>query len=130
MANTSFPNLCELFQIINNVGYKGSFLEPLAMTQMETQGENKGELPIKKYQTDLDISELEIIWSSPPICQGTVEACKGHEEHKTHTPWKTVDSWEPADQEIQENIIAKCKIFSKSQQLTCKKLAFNDEQLK
>lgn len=60
MANTGFPNLCELFQIINNVGYKGSFLEPLAMTQMETQGENKGELPIKKYQTDLDISELEI----------------------------------------------------------------------
>lgn len=87
------------------------------MAQMETQRENKGEPPIKKYQTDLNISELEIFWASPPNCQGTMKSCK---EHKTHPARKTVDSWQPADQEMQENIIATCKIFSKSCQLTCK----------
>lgn len=39
---------------------------------------------------------------------------------RAQKPWKRRDSWEAADQEMQENIIAKCKIFSKSCQLTCK----------
>lgn len=54
MANTDLLNFCELFQIINDVGYKGSLLEspaphtvPItphsAMAQMETQRGNKGE---------------------------------------------------------------------------------------
>lgn len=41
--------------------------QPLAMAQMETQRENKGEPPIKKI-SDWNISDLEIFWSSPPIC--------------------------------------------------------------
>lgn len=133
MANTDLLNLCELFQILNDVGHKGSLLEspaphtvpvtprsasPWQQLRWKHRGETKGKPPIQKYQTDLNTSELEIFWSSPPACQGTVKSCKGHGEHKTHTPWKTVDSWEPAHQDMQENITAKCKIFSKSCQLT------------
>lgn len=52
MTNTAFLNLCELFQIINNVGYKGSFLEsptpPLALpapgngSDGNTEGKQRG----------------------------------------------------------------------------------------
>lgn len=59
--------------------------QPLAMAQMETQRENKGEPPIKKI-SDWNISDLEIFWSSPPICQGLWNPAKATKNTKhTHT---------------------------------------------
>lgn len=89
--------------------------QPLAMAQMETQRENKGEPPIKKYQI-----ETFLTWKSSDHLHQFVKDCetlqRPQKAQNTHTLWKIVDFWELH----QENITVKYKIFSKScHAITC-----------
>lgn len=97
------------------------------MVQMETERENKAEPPIKKYQTDWNISELEIFWSSPPICQGLWNPAKATRSTNPTHPGKL---WIPENQ-----LTRKCRKIQQqngrfSQSPVMQKLAFDGEQLK
>lgn len=128
MANTDFLNLCGLFQIINDVGYKGSFLEspvpPLALpapgngSDGNTEGKQRGTTNQKISDRFKHFRAGNLLSISTKLSRD----CEILQRLRAQNPHSLEKCGFPrtADQEMQENIIATCKIFSMSCQLTSK----------